>query len=69
MKTATAPTALSAFLRKVAEIETSLDALRALAADHFWTHPDKIDWADVGTVEKIADDLDRALHFARGDAK
>ena len=67
MKTATAPTALSAFLRKVAEIETSLDALRTLAGDHFETHPDEINWTNVGTVEKIAADLAAALRFARGE--
>ena len=43
-------TALDAFLAAKFEIDAMLERLAALSADHFDTHPDEIDWGDVGTL-------------------
>ena len=43
--------ALDAFLAAKFEIDAMLERLSALSADHFETHPDEIDWGDVGTLE------------------
>ena len=43
--------ALDAFLAAKFEIDAMLERLTALSADHFETHPDEIDWGDVGTLE------------------
>lgn len=42
--------ALDAFLAAKFEIDEMLERLAALSAEHFETHPDKIDWGDVGTL-------------------
>ena len=42
--------ALDAFLSAKFEINTILERLAALSADHFETHPDKINWGHVGTL-------------------
>ena len=46
--------ALSAFLAAKSEIDTMLARLQALSADHFETHPDEINWGDVGTLNHYA---------------
>ncbi|WP_324755309.1 hypothetical protein [Roseovarius sp. Pro17] len=46
--------ALHAFIGKKAEIDAMLERLKALSADHFETHPDEINWGDVGTLEHYA---------------
>ena len=43
-------TALNAFLAAKIEIDTMLARLKTLSDDHFDTHPDKINWGDVGTL-------------------
>lgn len=45
--------ALDAFLATKAEIDALLKRLAALSADHFETHPDEIDWGNVGTLNHI----------------
>ena len=42
--------ALDAFLAAKFEIDTMLDRLAALSADHFETSPDEIHWGHVGTL-------------------
>ena len=42
--------ALDAFMTTKSEIDAMLARLAALSADHFETHPDEINWADVGTL-------------------
>ncbi len=42
--------ALDAFLAAKFEIDTMLERLAALSADHFATHPDEIHWGHVGTL-------------------
>ena len=43
-------TALNAFLAAKIEIDAMLERLKALSDDHFDTHPDEINWGDVGTL-------------------
>jgi hypothetical protein len=50
-KTRTDEQALDAFLAKKAEIDSILERLAALSADHFNVEPDRITWGDVGTLE------------------
>ena len=47
-------TALDAFLAAKAEIDALLERLAILSADHFETHPDEINWGDVGTLNHYA---------------
>ena len=42
--------AIDAFLAAKTEIDTLLERLAALSADHFETHPDEINWGHVGTL-------------------
>ena len=45
---------LAAFVAAKLEIDAMLERLAALSADHFETHPDEIDWGDVGTLNHYA---------------
>ena len=47
-------TALNAFLAVRAEVDTMLERLKVLSDDHFNTHPDEINWGDVGTLNHYA---------------
>jgi hypothetical protein len=42
--------ALDAFIAAKIEIDTMLERLVALSADHFETNPDEINWGHVGTL-------------------
>jgi hypothetical protein len=55
--TASNDKALDAFLAAKAEIDTMLERLAALSADHFETSPDEIHWGHVGTVNHYRDRL------------
>ena len=46
--------ALDAFIAAKAEIDTMLERLKTLSDDHFETHPDEINWGDVGTLNHYA---------------
>lgn len=46
--------ALDAFIAAKTEIDAMLERLTALSADHFETHPDEINWGDVGTLNHYA---------------
>ena len=46
--------ALDAFIAAKAEFDTMLARLRTLSDDHFDTHPDEINWGDVGTLQHYA---------------
>ncbi|WP_347268098.1 hypothetical protein [Paracoccus sp. (in: a-proteobacteria)] len=46
--------ALDAFIAAKAEIDAMLERLKALSDDHFETHPDEINWGDVGTLNHYA---------------
>ena len=53
-RTASNDKALDAFIAAKAEIDTMLERLKALSDDHFETHPDEINWGDVGTLNHYA---------------
>lgn len=61
--------ALTAFLGKKAEIDEMLGRLQALSDDHFNSHPDEINWGNVGTLEHYASLLKRITDsaFAEGE--
>ena len=42
--------ALDAFMTTKFQIDAMLERLKALSDDHFETHPDAINWGDVGTL-------------------
>ncbi|MFC6496590.1 hypothetical protein ACFP8Z_19045 [Gemmobacter lanyuensis] len=46
--------ALDAFIAAKAEIDIMLERLKALSDDHFETHPDEINWGNVGTLKHYA---------------
>ena len=57
--------ALDAFFAAKFEIDAMLERLAALSADHFETHPDKINWGHVGTLNhyraKLREIIDSAF--------
>ena len=46
--------ALDAFLAAKFQIDTMMERLAALSADHFETSPDEINWGHVGTLNHYA---------------
>ena len=46
--------ALNAFLAAKIEMDAMLARLTTLSQDHFDTHPDEINWGDVGTLYHYA---------------
>ena len=46
--------ALTAFLTAKIEIDGMLARLTTVSHDHFDTHPDQINWGDVGTLNHYA---------------
>ena len=52
--TTTNDKALNAFLAAKVDIDAMLERLKALSSDHFETHPDEINWGDVGTLNHYA---------------
>ena len=46
--------ALNAFLAAKIEMDAMLARLTTLSHDHFDTHPDEINWGDVGTLNRYA---------------
>lgn len=58
--------AIDAFIATKLEIDDMLARLAAMSDDHFNTHPDEINWADVGTPEhyraKLREICDSAFH-------
>ena len=61
--------ALSAFVARKAEIDTMLDRLQGLSADHFDVQPEHADWGDVGTLEHYASLLKRITDSAFGEGE
>jgi len=56
--------ALAAFIAKKAEIDTMLERLAALSADHFNADPDTLHWGHVGNLEFYASQLRRVTDAA-----
>ena len=63
------PTALNAFIAKKVEIDSMLARLQALSDNHFDTAPDEVNWADVGTLGHIAEQLKEITAFAFGEGE
>ena len=61
--------ALDAFLAAKFEIDAMLERLAALSADHFDTHPDEIDWGDVGTLNHYRAKLREITDSAFGEGE
>jgi len=61
--------ALNAFINKKGEIDEMLARLQALSDDHFNSHPDEVNWADVGTLELYASLLKRITDSAFGEGE
>jgi hypothetical protein len=61
--------ALGAFIATKLEIDAMLERLTALSADHFDTHPDKVDWGDVGTLNHYRAKLREITDSAFGEGE
>jgi len=61
--------ALDAFLASKGDIDTMLARLQALSDDHFESHPDEINWGDVGTLQHYASLLKRITDSAFGEGE
>lgn len=66
---ATNDKAMAAFLAAKTEIDTMLSRLQALSDDHFGTHPDEINWGDVGTLTHYASLLRQITDSAFGEGE
>lgn len=56
--------ALAAFIARKTEIDTMLDRLKALSAEHFHADPDTLHWGHVGDLEHYAGLLKRITDAA-----
>ena len=56
--------ALAAFIARKAEIDTMLERLAALSADHFDVFPHDVHWGHVGTLAHYAELLKRITDMA-----
>jgi hypothetical protein len=56
--------ALAAFIARKAEIDTMLERIAALSADHFEVSPDDVHWGHVGTLAHYAELLKRITDMA-----
>jgi len=56
-----------AFNDRKTRIDAMLARLQALSDAHFGTTPDEADWADVGTLGHIAEQLREIIAFAFGE--
>jgi len=55
--------ALDEFIKSVSSIDDLLTILKAHCDNHFDTDPDVINWADVGNVNYIKEQLQQVLDF------
>ncbi|MBU3029676.1 hypothetical protein [Paracoccus marinaquae] len=61
--------ALAAFIAKQAEIDAMLARLQAFSDDHFGADPERLNWADVGSLEYQAHLLKQIGDFAFGEGE
>ena len=61
--------ALTAFLTAKIEIDAMLARLTTSSHDHFDTHPDEINWGDVGTLNHYASLLRQITDSAFSEGK
>ena len=61
--------ALAAFIAKKAEIDAMLARLQAFSEDHFGADPERLSWAEVGSLEYQAHLLKQISDFAFGEGE
>ena len=61
--------ALAAFIAKKAEIDAMLARLQAFSANHFGADPERLNWAQVGSLEHQAYLLKQISDFAIGEGE
>lgn len=61
--------ALTAFIAKKAEIDTMLARLQTFSEDYFGADPERLNWADVGSLEYKANLLKQISDFAFGEGE
>jgi hypothetical protein len=61
--------ALAAFIAKKAEIDAMLARLQAFSEDHFGADPERLNWADVGSLEYQAHLLKQISDFTFGEGE
>ena len=61
--------ALDEFMRSVAEIRTTLEAIEEANDEHYDLSPDEIHWGHVGDVQRTLDGLKEILAVIRGEVK
>lgn len=55
--------ALAQFVTKKEEIDVMLAGLIEASSGHFDTHPDTVNWADVGTLQEVKRQLTEVTNF------
>ena len=60
---------LAAFLAKKAEFDALLNELTQASADHFGADPERLNWADVGSLEYHTRLLRQISDFAFGEGE
>lgn len=61
--------ALAAFMAKKSEIDAMLARLQAFSDDHFGADPERLSWAEVGSLEYQAHLLKQISDFAFGEGE
>lgn len=61
--------ALAAFIAKKAEIDAMLARLLAFSNDHFGADPERVNWADVGSLEYQASLLQQISECVFGEGE
>ena len=59
--------AIAEFLRNKDRIDAVLAFFTAASENHFDTSPEEINWGDAGGLGHVADLLEEALRFHKGD--
>lgn len=62
-------TSIDAFIARKAEIDAMLARLQALSDNHFDTAPDELNWADVGSLGHVAEQLKEITDFLFGEGE
>jgi hypothetical protein len=61
--------ALAAFVAKKAEIDAMLARLQTFSDDHFGADPERVNWADVGSLEHQLNLLKQISDFALSEGE
>ena len=64
MKQKTNDEALNDYIAKIAQISKLAELLAEYADDHGGISPEAVNWADVGTVTEIVNQLNHVVEFA-----